>query len=527
MNLRARNENRLQHKDSRKGAQNMNSRGIRAFLLALFFFLTLPSPVHAEQADPPPGRRRALLIGCDHFLSQEDTWPAADNNVRLLAETLQHDTRRYTLIRAQSSQIATVDAFEQAVQEAFANATENDVSLLYISTHGVFDERQGNANAALLLSDGQHEEALTAQALQEMLDPIPGIKVLILDFCNSGAFIGKGLSGGASRVLFSGPEYKVLCSAGGSEASWYWQTNGENASTNGASYFANVLADALGNQGDYAADANLDGDITLTELYDFMLDNYAASTAQAYPQQDAEFVLFAYDPQAPQNIRKAVTDIAFEDTVLVGGESSISFSFTVQRQTMLYYQIVYHKDGAWQFTDAQQFLDNEQSDGSTLPGRKARTLSLSALAADQYGYAMIQLITVQNGVPHLEGARLLCVQPSEAEVHLAVVTNPSFMPGIGQELCILVQHDVPCGLTVSIRDADGGLVARLCYDAASRPQQLSPAASTFYWNGMTRSNTPAPDGEYTVEVSAEIGGIRYTAKSMPFSLISPLNPPVS
>ena len=101
------------------------------------------------------------------------------------------------------------------------------------------------------------------------------------------------------------------------------------------------------------------------------------------------------------------------------------------------------------------------------------------------------------------------------------------MPAIGQELCILVQHDVPCGLTVSVRDADGGLVTRLCYDTASRPQQLSPAASTFYWNGLTRQNTPAPDGVYTVEVSAVIGGVRYTAESLPFSLNSPLNPPVS
>ena len=138
---------------------------------------------------------------------------------------------------------------------------------------------------------------------------------------------------------------------------------------------------------------------------------------------------------------------------------------------------------------------------------------------------MIQLITVQNGIPHLEGARLLCVQPAEGAVQLAVITDPGFMPEAGQELCILVQHDVPCGLTLSIRDEDGNTVARLCYGAASRPQQLSPAASTFYWDGLTNRGIPAPDGTYTAEVSAVIGGIRYSAVSAPFFLTSPMPPP--
>ena len=488
-------------------------------LLSVLALCLLACPARASdrlsEEGEAPGKLRALLIGCDHFVTQEDTWPAADSNLQMLSDVLLMDVRRYTLIRSFSGGISSAEALADAVSQTFQNAKETDTSLLYISTHGVIPEDGG---AALLLSDGEKEEALDAPSLQRMLDAVPGKKILILDACNSGAMIGKGLSDNAGQALFTGPDYRVLCSAGGSEASWYFQ-GARSGPASGASYFATVLCYGLGAQGDHAADGNADGQITLSEIYAFLCDNYAASTPQVYPQRDQDTVIYAYDPEQPRRLTKAVTDITFDETLLTAGESEVSFSFTVQRQVELYYQIIYHQDGQWQFGRPQHYLDGEQLDGTVLPGRKVRALSLNTVGQDAFGYAMIQLITLEEGRPVFQGARLLCVQPAEGPVDLSVVTDEQFTPGLGRELSILVRHDVPCGITVNILDSQGKTVRRLAYEQPSRPQQLSPNASAFYWDGKTGAGEAAPPGEYTVLARVRLGEETFTAQSEPFLLL--------
>ena len=494
-------------------------RFFKRFLFALCLFLLFPR-LSCSAEDTVKGQRRALLIGCDHFLSQPDTWPAAENNVRMLSDTLFSDTRLYALVRTATNTIASVEAFEEAVRAAFQNSAEADTSVLYLSTHGIFENHVSNADAGLLLSDGQTESLLTGKDLQRILDQVPGKKVVILDACNSGAIIGKGLSGGAAQCFLSGPDYKVLCSAGGSEASWYYQS--PDAAAEGASYFASVLAFGFGAAGGHAADRNDDGEITLAETYAYLLEQYAASTPQVYPQQDESEVLFQYDNGAPVQISKAITNLIFEETLLTAGSTEVTFSFTVQRQAALYYQIIYHRDGGWQFSQAQQIPDGEQDDGTILPGRKMRVLSLNT-GEDDYGYAIIQLITLESGTPVFQGASLLCVQPAEGEVKLRAVAGTSFVPALGQEMAILAQHNMPCGLTVNILNQENKTVKRLAYEAPSRPQQLSPAASSFYWDGKLADGSFAPPGSYTVQVKTVINDVQYICQSEPFSLEEPVN----
>ena len=463
---------------------------------------------------PPPDRAvyRALLVGCEHFLTQEGTGTAAEHNVQIVGDALLKDGR-YALIRSRS--VSSPEQLDESIAEAFQGAKEGDTSLLYISTHGLFEEGEAsNASAALILSDGREETKLYAAQLEEMLDRVPGHKILILDACNSGAFIGKGLSGGADRVCFIGPHYHVLCSAGGSEASWYFQ-GAEAASSAGASYFATVLADGLGP----GADVNQDAVVTMDEIYAYLLENYAASTPQMYPQHDGAFPFFAYGEAEAPAVPKAVTGLTFEDTLLTAGQSRIAFSFTVQREVELYYQVIYHENGAWQFDQAQHFLDSEGEGGTVLPGRKARTLALNTGLEDAYGYVMIQLITLEEGRPVFQGARLLCVQPAEGEVQLRVAVDPAFLPDIGQELCILAQHDVPCALSVRILNQQGRVMRRLAYETPSRPQQLTPNASSFYWDGLTQTGEAAPAGLYTVQVQTCLGGRVFLSESAPVELI--------
>ena len=487
-------------------------------LLCLWAALLLCLPAHASLETPP--RMRALLVGCDHFVTQPDTYPAADNNLQLLKEALAGDQRRYEDIVCLSDQVAAVSDMRKAVQDAFADALPGDVSLLYINTHGVMSDSSTVSSAGLILSNGREEEILTLPALEEMLRYVPGKKVLILDACNAGAFIGKGLSGGADRVYFTGPDYKVLCSAGGSEASWYYQGADEGGPAQGASYFVSVLADGLGVRGNCAADRNADGSVTLLEMYDYLVENYAASTPQVYPQCDDAFVLFSYDVNQDRPIQKAVTDLVFDEPLLTAGQTDVYFSFTVRRNVELFYQIIYHQDGRWQFDQAQQFRDMEQEDGTVAPGRKERTLSLNTGDEDAFGYAILQLITREGEKIELQGSRLLCVQPAEGQVQLNLLTDRAFVPGVGQELCILAQHDVPCGITVNVADQEGRVVRHLAYEQPTRPQQLIPNGSSFYWDGKTDAGDEAPAGLYTVRARVRLGVNHvFLAESSPVQLI--------
>lgn len=51
---------------------------------ALFVCLAIFSPARAEEAPADAPRLRALLIGCDRFLTMENTSPAALQNTGML-----------------------------------------------------------------------------------------------------------------------------------------------------------------------------------------------------------------------------------------------------------------------------------------------------------------------------------------------------------------------------------------------------------------------------------------------------------
>jgi flagellar hook assembly protein FlgD len=74
-------------------------------------------------------------------------------------------------------------------------------------------------------------------------------------------------------------------------------------------------------------------------------------------------------------------------------------------------------------------------------------------------------------------------------------------------------------LSVSVVDASGKTVRRLSSHQPTRPQQLTPAGSFFYWNGKKADGSFAAPGDYTVKVTAHIGDAPYEAVSEPFTLL--------
>lgn len=497
----------------------------RAFLLALLMCVCLFA--HVALADEAVNR--ALLVGCDRFVTQEDTSPSSENNVTQMAEALSGGGMNLEMLITRKNDVVSPAELEELIHAAFSQADDNDVSYFYISTHGLWEEGQPNGDMTLLLSDGRSEHGVNASMLRAMFDQIPGTKVLIIDACHSGALIGKGV-GSSFENVFQGSEYKVICSSGGAEESWFWSGMEEGEAMVGAGYFSGAVVSGLSHKGGYGADSNRDGLITLTELKRYLHDHHGASTVQTYPEED-DFPVMTYDADSYTGRRRdsAVEGVSFDGDVLSHADPTVDFSFTVQRPVQVAYQLVYQHDGRWDFDHGQLLYDNTERFGAfgdargfLSPGMKERTVALDLSDTESYGYALLQIISQADGVPTLVSSRALCVPPASGDPQLAILPQESFCPAQQEELGIVVQHRFPCELTVTVEDQNGKTVRRLASRQPSRPQQLTPLGSTFCWNGRRNNGTPAEPGAYNLRVKAYIGDEVYEAVYENIILLEPV-----
>ena len=503
-------------------------------LLTAILWLCLPlfaggQDVLPETAPETPQVSRALLVGCDRFVSQMDTAPSSANNVRRMSEALSGGSLELAALEARPEGVTTANDLAALVLDTFEGADDNDVSIFYISTHGVWEERAGSGGMTLLLSDGETESGVTAQQLRTMFDQIPGRKVLLLDACHAGAMIGKGVSVQMDNI-FAGGDYVVICSSGGAEESWYWSGDIDGERLAGAGYFSGALVRALSVDGNYGADDNRGGVITLTEVKRYLLDHHGASTVRTYPER-SDLPVFTYDVQAHTGRSRdaVIENVVFESDVLSDEEPTVYFSFNVVRSVQVAYQLVYDRGGRWDFDNAQIIYDNSgyfgawPMPGRTLsPGMKERAITIDRADAGDSGYVLLQLMTIDRGVPAVVASHLLAVPPESGDPALAFSIPQDFRPAAQEELTFIVQHAVPCELTVTVQDMEGNTVCRLASRQASRPEQLSPGGTTFTWDGLTTRLEACPPGQYRISVRAYVGDERYEALSEPFLLTEPV-----
>ena len=488
-------------------------------LLAVLFSLLLCCFAPDAQAEEEV---RVLLIGMDEFVSRPSASPSSRNNVAAMQKLLLSFRDPVESIVIPENTVTDVDGFTHLVQTAFEGADEDDVSCLYLSTHGVYAQGE---EPALLLSDGTVENTLTPAQLRAAFEGVEGTKLIILDACNSGAFIGKGMSELPGENLFAGDEFKVLTSSGAMEESWYWSSTEGGAQ--GGFYFTQALVQGLSAAAGYPADQNRDGSVTLTELYSYLLGNHAASTPQVYPQVDAT-VIFRYDVTAAQPLnmeRSPIVDVTFSGATLDRDTHQISIEYIATRPVRVAYQIVYQRDGKWQFDKAQLIYDGAErftafgdEPGAISAGRKVRTVNLGRLGAGDSGYVMVQLVSIDEGVLTVHAGRVICVPPGQGDLRLAARVQRSFRPGGGRELPVFIAHDYPCTLSVAVVDEDGNVAHRLCHRQATRPLQTDPEGSVFYWNGLLKDGTPVPPGTYRIRVQAHMNDTAVTALSAAFTV---------
>jgi len=194
----------------------------------------------------------------------------------------------------------------QGIASIFSEADYNDVSYFYFTGHGVWVN-----NISYLCPTEANYYApistyISVDELEATLSAIPGTKVVLLDSCHSGGFIGKGageiqiskeeeldsfnneiinvFSQAESKGLLTTNQYKVLTSC------YYYQECMELAPATPGDFdpfgvFTMALCDGCGYYGSYPADANLDTRVSLQEAY-LYIKNWVAELDTQIPYID-------------------------------------------------------------------------------------------------------------------------------------------------------------------------------------------------------------------------------------------------
>ena len=102
----------------------------------------------------------------------------------------------------------------------------------------------------------------------------------------------------------------------------------------------------------------------------------------------------------------SIEGITFSGDTLSADAPVIDFSFNVVRTAQVAYQLVYRRQGIWDFDQSTLIYDNNGDFGSyaiagrTLsPGLKERSITLNTADAQSSGYVLLQILVIEKGLP--------------------------------------------------------------------------------------------------------------------------------
>lgn len=280
--------------------------------------------VHFELLTQP--EYRALFIGVDEYkdpgITDLKAPPYDVDRMRQVFENAHYgdDKITFNVMNSLIGEQATRSNILQLIGSTFSDADNSDVSYFYFSGHGSSDDN----TSTLLPHDALAADAskdIKVDELASVLGDIPGIKIVIIDSCYSGGFIGKefpsreiskskNLKQINENVLESFSLYdnlskksdlasdgfKVITSAAGDQVCW--ETSNHPVDGNPYAYFSASLCEGCG-YNDFSfpapADSNLDKEITLEEIYQYINNSltYLDQDVQVYPQ-NSSFVFIEY-----------------------------------------------------------------------------------------------------------------------------------------------------------------------------------------------------------------------------------------
>ena len=200
---------------------------------------------------------RALLIGVGDYPGCKNDLDSPFYNVRNM-QTMFEDSQPFSLINTLTDSDATKKAIVDEIYYTFHTADSDDVSYIYYNGHG------GNCDdGSCLLPYDFDDEVLTVHELAEELEKIEGDKVVILDTCHSGGFIGKAYYD-ALALLSEIPNCYTITAC--SSDQYAWEINESVTVPEPFCVFTKAITTGVG-----YADVDKDGIITLSEIYEFAI----------------------------------------------------------------------------------------------------------------------------------------------------------------------------------------------------------------------------------------------------------------
>ena len=268
---------------------------------------------------------RALCVGVGDYLYFPDACgnidlPAPPYDVDRMCQTLGYckfglaNTEFSTISYLKNGQ-AIKSNILQRIASVFSGADSNDISYFYFSGHGMWYEGKSYLCPVDVTCYSPLNSYISVDELEAALSAIPGTKVVFLDSCHSGGFIGKSTDetiiskeklesfNGEIINVFSqtqskGPlttnKYKVLTSC------HYYQVCYEIDPAEGDPFgvFTTALCEGCGYYGSYPADTNSNTKVSLQETYlyiqDWVQDNFGdLQDVQVYPS-NSTFTIAEY-----------------------------------------------------------------------------------------------------------------------------------------------------------------------------------------------------------------------------------------
>lgn len=251
---------------------------------------------------------RALCVGVGDYIQGNDndlSAPPYDvDRIRQILQQCRFGTSNtsFSNINYLKDWQATKSNILQSISSAFSGADSNDVSYFYFSGHGSRLENVSYICPADITSFA--DSAISVDELEAALSAIPGIKVVFLDSCYSGGFIGKSIdetmiskeklesfndevinvfSQAQPKGLLTTNQYKVLTSCHYYQLCWEIQP--EEGDPFGV--FTMALYDGCNYSDNYPADTNMDAKVSLQEAYlyvkNWVFSYRISQDVQVYP----------------------------------------------------------------------------------------------------------------------------------------------------------------------------------------------------------------------------------------------------
>ena len=123
-------------------------RGLAALLTVCLCLLLSACQGNPREKGEEAGVSRGLLIGYDRFVTMADTSPCSAGNIAIMADIAKDFVPDMISVARRVDEPATVSGLEELIRDTFREAGPADTSWLYISTHGIQWDEDGEPRTA-------------------------------------------------------------------------------------------------------------------------------------------------------------------------------------------------------------------------------------------------------------------------------------------------------------------------------------------------------------------------------------------